>query len=248
MDKNEWTQSIATTNQPRIAALDDFADGFQDMDQVRSLLGPDRYCTASEIILDPTPVVEVLKKGGMVILPTDTLYGLITRVEEVSSLEKLYRVKGRSLERQVPVLIDSPEYDLPRLVEEIPPLAQKLIDRCWPGPLTLVLKAKTHLPKLLIGHQNAIGVRQSPSSVVRAVLSELGEAVTGTSANLSGGRSPFSLTQISPHILKKAQFVVDGGTLPGRKGSTVIDFTREEIHILRQGDLPLNRVREIIQV
>ena len=217
------------------------------MTSIQKTLG-ERFISAHDVLLDPSPVVEVLQVGGMVIMPTDTLYGLMVRCDDERALEQLFRLKGRAIDQKVPILMENPRVYLEKYVEKIPRQAQQLMDTCWPGPLTLVFKSHKDLPRLLVGPDRTIGVRNAAHPVLQAVLSELALPVTGTSANLSGGHSPFRLDQISSHLLKEVDLVVDGGELPGRKGSTVIDFSGKEMRILRQGDLPLTRIREILQL
>ena len=222
--------------------------GFWEKKDLIKNLGSKKYVQKHQVIQDPSKAVNVLRGGGLVILPTETLYGLAVRYQDENALERLFRLKGRSLGKQIPLLIEDPKNIVPHLVEEIPEVAQKLMDVFWPGPLTLIFKARKGVPRLIGGKSRTVGLRQSAHPVVRAIVTALGEPITGTSANLSGLPSPFNLEQISPSLLMASDLVIDGDRLKGRKGSTVLDFTGKEIKIIRQGDLPLSRIREHIQL
>lgn len=211
-------------------------------------LGMERYLLQSELI-DRLPFyVEALKQGALLVLPTDTLYALSCRALDTRALEKLYRLKGRSLERQIPIFIENTDAMVDSVAQDIPASARLLMDKIWPGPLTLVLKARENLPKIITGNTGSVGVRQSGHPLIRKLVQALGEPLTGTSANLTGGASPKFLKQIAASVLTGADYVVDGGGLLGQKGSTVLDFTGPEVTIIRQGDCPLERIREIIDI
>lgn len=223
-----------------------FVDAW-DMSTIRQRLPADRLMADHQIVQNPLPALKVLKGGGAVITPTDTLYGLAVRALDDAALERLFRLKGRSLERQVPVFVENPQDMLQSLVADVSPLAQKLIAEFWPGPLTLVMPAKPGLSRYITGNTQAVGVRQSAHPVIRAMIQALGEPLTGTSANLTDAPSPYSLDQIAPSLLQAVDLVIDGGLLTGRKGSTVLDLTGAEVKILRQGDLPLERILSVTQ-
>jgi L-threonylcarbamoyladenylate synthase len=229
----------------------DVEDFHWDRGAVQRALGEDRYMTAHQFLQNPEKALYILKAGGIIIVPTDTLYGLAVRSSDEAALEKLFRLKGRSLERQVPLLIENPEKTLSEIVDDlsdsVKEMVQKLVSHFWPGPLTLVLPAKKGLSRLITGNTQAVGLRQAAHPVVRTLLRVLGEPITGTSANLAGAQSPFRLEQISSSVLEKVDLVIDGGTLSGQMGSTVLDLSGPEMQILRQGDLSLNQIREVIK-
>lgn len=211
-------------------------------------IGMERYLLQNEMI-DRLPFyVDALKNGALMVLPTDTLYALSCRAFDVNALEKLYRLKGRSLERQIPIFIENTESMVDAVAQDITKPARLLMEKIWPGPLTLVLKARPSLPKIITGNTGSVGVRQSGHPLIRKLVQALGEPITGTSANLTAGTSPKFLKQIAGSVLTGADYVVDGGGLLGQKGSTVLDFTGPEVTIIRQGDCPLERIREVIDV
>ena len=189
--------------------------------------------------------VAVIQRGGVIIYPTETIYGLGCDATNENAVQRLLEIKGRSGEnyKPPPVLIAG-EAQLQMLVENILDGAQELMEKHWPGALTLVLPARSNLSALLTGESGCptIGVRETGHVLGRALCEQSGVPLVATSANFSGatGRAamPQSLEDIPQELKNKVDFVVDGG-LVGGAPSTVVDCTACPFRILRQGAVEL---------
>jgi L-threonylcarbamoyladenylate synthase len=178
--------------------------------------------------------ISVLDGGGILVFPTDTVYGLATRVEDPQVIRQLFEVKGRVKDQAIAVLMGRAE-DLD-LVADHPSLeAQKLADKFWPGPLTLVVPRHERLPDIL-SPLPTIGVRIPDHPVALALLRASGPLAV-TSANLSGQANTCSVEEVLAQLDGRVELVLDGGLTPGGKPSTVVDTTGEQIKILREGPI-----------
>lgn len=170
----------------------------------------------------------------MVCFPTSCLYGLGADAWNPGAIERVFEIKKRAPDRPVLVLIDSLER-LDRLVVRIPAIAQKLIDRYWPGKLTLVFEARKTVPALLTAGTGKIGVRLPGHPVARALLHALNGPLTGTSANVSGRPGCHRISDISESIRSQVAMLLDSGSLAGGIGSTVVDISQDRPEVLREG-------------
>jgi L-threonylcarbamoyladenylate synthase len=140
-------------------------------------------CKASDKKADDlSHAVAALKRGEVIVYPTETLYGLGADALNLDAVEKVFQLKGRDPQTPIPVLIADREM-LGALVDEIPPLAKKLMASFWPGPLTLVLTARKNIPSALLNADGGIGVRISSEPVATGLVRALGRPITATSAN-----------------------------------------------------------------
>ena len=199
----------------------------------------------------PNPVrdfeaaIETLRRGDVIVFPTETLYGLGADALNSKAVEKVFKLKGRDSQNPIPVLVADPEM-LRNLVSEIPPLAQKLIDRFWPGPLTLVLPAREDLPKPLLNASAGIAVRISSQPIATQLLKELGRPMTATSANPSGKEPARTLQEAKRYFSGKVNFFLDGGRLSSKSGSTVVELVGAAIKIIREGDIAASELRSVV--
>lgn len=190
--------------------------------------------------------VKALRDGLIVAYPTETFYGLAVDPFNVDALRSLFHLKGRAFTEPVSVIIGD-ESMLPSLVEEVTPLAKRLIDEFWPGPLTLVFKASRDIPALISGRAGGeegptIGVRVPSCEIAQKLSMEYGDPITATSANPSGQKSPNKLSEVLDYFDGLIDVAIDGGTLFGELGSTVADVTGEEIRIIRAGDIEIDKL------
>jgi L-threonylcarbamoyladenylate synthase len=177
---------------------------------------------------------QIILQGGLVAFPTETFYGLAGEAGNEAALEKIFRVKGRE-EGKPLLLLAADKSWLPGLVQEVPPLAERLIDGFWPGPLTLVFKASPQISPLLTANTGKIGIRVSSHSVARALVQAVGRPITGTSANLSGQPSTSSAQEVFQSLGKNLEAILDGGRTAGGRGSTVLDISGPSPRIIREG-------------
>ncbi len=172
--------------------------------------------------------------GGAVAYPTETFYGLGADALAVQALHRVFQIKGRDQNKPLLLLIAEREWG-PGLVKRISPIAERLMERFWPGPLTLVFEASTHLPLILTADTGKVGLRISSHPVAQALVRAVGRAITGTSANLSGQPSASSALEVFKALGKQVDAILDGGRTAGGLGSTVLDVSGVSPKILRQG-------------
>ncbi len=176
----------------------------------------------------------IIKKGGLVVFPTETVYGLGCNALDKKAVTKIFQVKKRDQGKPLPILIGQKK-DLILLVKTIPPLAQKLMKRYWPGPLTLVFHKSKLISALVTGGEKKVAVRLPDSRLVRALVRRAGVPLIGTSANLSGQGSISSVEKVIKQFRNKVDLIIDSGELKKSKVSTVVDVTGKELLVLRRG-------------
>ena len=189
--------------------------------------------------------IDALRRGDVIVFPTETLYGLGADALNSEAVEKVFQLKGRDSRNPIPVLVAGPEM-LRSLVSEIPPLAQKLMDRFWPGPLTLVLPAREDVPKPLQNASAGIAVRISSQPIATQLLKTLGRPLTATSANPSGKEPARTLQEGKRYFSGKVNVFLDGGRLTSKSGSTVVEVAEAAIEIIREGDIAAFELRRVL--
>ncbi len=182
----------------------------------------------------------LLAAGGIVVYPTETLYGLGADACNRAALQRLVEMKVREPGKPIAVLIGDAGM-LRDLAEDIPSPAAVLMRRFWPGPLTIVLRARATLPPVLTGGGDGIGVRLSSHPVATALVRALGRPVTAPSANPVGMRPPTSIAAARAYFGSRVDYYLDAGCLPGEPASTVVD-TRDGLRVLRAGAVPADAV------
>jgi L-threonylcarbamoyladenylate synthase len=189
----------------------------------------------------------VIKKGGVVVVPTRCLYGLAADAMNPDAVERIFEIKQRQQHNPILVLIDS-NNQLEVLVEKIPPAADAIMEAFWPGRVTLVFEARNSLPARLTAQTDKIGVRLAGHPVAAALAKQSGCAITGTSANLSGCPGCKRLADLNPQIAGQVDLILDAGTLQGGVGSTVVDVTGQEPQILREGVVTAQEVLRVLGI
>ncbi len=176
----------------------------------------------------------VLAAGGLVACPTETFYALAADARNEAALARLLAVKQRPSTKPLLVLI-ADRAMLTKVAAAIPPLAEALMARFWPGPLTLILPARPDLPLPLTGGSGTIGVRQPGWALTRRLLEIFGGPITGTSANLSGQEPPLTAKQVQAALGAKIDLIVADGPCPGGLPSTIVDVAQAPARLLRPG-------------
>lgn len=177
----------------------------------------------------------LLRGGHLVVFPTDTVYGLGAHAFDPVAIEQLYRVKERPLDKGIPVLLADLD-DLQQVAQAIPPTAQRLMERFWPGPLTLIVPRHTDLPSI-IAPNNTVAVRIPDHPVARSLIRAAGGAVATSSANRSGQPTVRNAWEAMDDLNGRVAAILDGGPSPGELASTIVDCTKEEPQIVRVGPL-----------
>jgi L-threonylcarbamoyladenylate synthase len=186
---------------------------------------------SSEVI---TRALEILRRGGLVAFPTDTVYGVGVLAFDGKAVESIYTAKDRFPEKAIPVLIGDMD-DLDKIAMDVPNLVQMLASRFWPGPLTILVPKKPDLPEA-ISSTSTVGVRVPDHEAARALLRAAGPMAV-TSANLSGQASPITAEEVFAQLGGRIELIIDGGKTPGGVPSTLVDCTGDEIKILREGPI-----------
>ena len=202
-------------------------------------INPDAICE-EKIAL----AASVIRRGGIVAFPTDTVYGLGVDVFNEEAVRKVYRVKGREEQKPIGILI-SDESELCDLVGEVPESAKLLMRKFWPGALTLILSAEG-VTNLLTANSGTIGVRISDNRIALSLVRESGVPVTSTSANLSGHASASCVEEVLGELDGKIDMVIDGGSLDSSVPSTVVDLTKGDLRILREGKVSRADIEEAL--
>jgi len=177
----------------------------------------------------------LLGQGHLVVFPTDTLYGIGACAFDERAIAALYRVKGRPSAKGIPVLLADHE-DVQKVAREIPPRAQALLDRFWPGALTLIVPRRTDLPANLSA-DDTIAVRIPDNEVARAIIRQAGGAVATSSANFSGAPPARDGDEAIQTLQGLVAAVVDGGPVEHGVASTIVDCTASPPVLLRSGAL-----------
>lgn len=188
----------------------------------------------------------VIRGGGVVCFPTRCLYGLGADAFNTAAVERVFDIKQRPAELPLLVLINSPS-QMDGLAGSIPRVARVLMERFWPGRLTLVLEADASLPARLTAGTGKIGIRLAAHPVARALLEAVAKPITGTSANLSGGSGCRQISELDPLIRRQVDLILDGGPLKGGVGSTVVDVTGDTPVMIREGEVSKPEIMAVIK-
>ena len=178
--------------------------------------------------------VKALLNGGVAAIPTDTLYGLAACAFDEAAALKVYELKGRPDGMALPLLLSEME-DARECSAEIPQAAWALMERYWPGALTLVVRKSAKVPGIVTAGLDTVALRVPDHPIPREISKALGAPITGTSANLSGKPGLTSADDVRREFGDEIDFVLDGGDAPGGVASTILDVSGSEMRVLREG-------------
>jgi L-threonylcarbamoyladenylate synthase len=178
--------------------------------------------------------VRTLKNGGVVAIPTDTLYGLAACAFNVAAVERVFHLKGRPAGMALPLLLADAD-DVLKCAVDVPEVAWELVERFWPGALTLVMKKASSVPDIVTAGMNTVALRVPDHHIPRTIARKLGAPITGTSANRSGSPGLTTAQVVRDEFGSALDLIVDGGETQGGVASTVLDMTGKRPRILRQG-------------
>ncbi len=189
---------------------------------------------------------DIVRKGGVIAFPTDTFYGLGACPFNAHAVQRIFGLKGRSLPSAPILVLVRSRADLQTLVSEITPAAERLMEACWPGPLTLVFRASAAVPPVLTAGTGTIGVRLPAHPDVQRLLQAVGGPLTGTSANRSGQPPATTVDEVERALGDGVDAILNGGATPGGLPSTVVDTTVTPPRLIREGRVPTAAVLSII--
>ena len=194
------------------------------------------------ILLDHT--IDVLRNGGLIAFPTDTVYGLAALPFKTEHVERLFAAKGRNSSKAIAILIGRTE-DLPQVTRMMGQKALQLVKHFWPGPLTLVVPKNPRLPAI-ISPNDTIGVRMPDHALALALLRATGPLAV-TSANRSGMPNTNTADEVMAQLGGRIHLILDGGRVPGGVPSTVVDCSDSEPVILRAGPITMEMMQQVLE-
>jgi L-threonylcarbamoyladenylate synthase len=185
---------------------------------------------------------EIIKKGGIAVVPTETVYGFAADAFNIEAQRMIYKIKGRSFKK--PLVVMTPDIEAVRILVEIPEKALKIAQRFWPGQLTLIFPTTT-VGKIMSGGRDNLGVRIPDDEFMLKFLKETGKPVMTTSVNISGGKSAKKFEEVLAFD-GIADILVDGGACRFSFESTVIDMVKFPYVIVRKGCLDTKEILKYI--
>jgi len=182
---------------------------------------------------------QMVKKGGLVVYPTDTVYGLGCDPFNMEAVTRVFKVKG---ERDKPLPILASDVKSVKKIAFLSETARRVAAKFWPGPLTLVVPKKPILPDIVTCNLNSVGVRIPRHNVALRLISLSNGLLVGTSANKTGEKPPCTAQEAAEKLGEEVDVILDGGPAPLGAPSTVVDLTREKPKILREGSISLEEL------
>lgn len=192
----------------------------------------------------PRRAIETLTQGGVVVYPTDTVYGVGCRIDDDAAVRRLFVLKSRPHTEALPVLL-ADVAQLDQYARDVPPAARRLVSRFWPGALTVVLRRSERVPSLVAGGGPTVALRVPNHPVPRALVRAVGVPIVGTSANTHGMPSPVTAQLAVYDLGDRVDLVLDGGRVPGGRESTVVDVTSQSPRVVRQGAIPAKEIESL---
>ncbi len=188
---------------------------------------------------------KIIKDGGLVAFPTETVYGLGADALNKEAVKKVFEVKGRPHSKPLSILIGRKE-ELIKYVQKIPKAAEALIEKFWPGPLTLIFEASSLIPDVIKGKDNSIGMRMPDCRIALEIVEASGVPLVCPSANLSGRPAPIKAEEVIKDLGEKIDLILDGGEAKIGVESTVLDLTTSPPTMVREGALKREGIEEVI--
>lgn len=188
---------------------------------------------------------KILRSGGIVAFPTDTVYGLGARFQDAEAVRRIFEAKGRPENKPLSILVSGPE-QAELLAETVPKEAKRIMARYWPGALTLIFRRseKAAIPEEVTAGGSTIGIRMPDSRIARMVIERAGTPLAAPSANASGKRSAASAEEVWEDLQGKIPLILDGGKCPVGISSTILDVSGEVWKILREGSISREMLRQ----
>lgn len=187
---------------------------------------------------------ELIKKGKIVVFPTETVYGIGTNGLDEKAIKRLYEVKQRPLNKPISLLVSNMEM-VNLIAKDITEVEYKIMEKFFPGPLTIILKKKEIVPHILTAGQDTVGVRMPSGEIARKLVEYANVPIATPSANISGEPSGTNLQEIKKNFEGKVDYFIDGGNSELGLASTIVQVIDGKPQILRQGSITLEEINEI---
>ena len=203
------------------------------------------------VILDaksPTTVqrgAEIIRRGGLLGIPTETVYGLGANGLDPEAVLKIFQAKGRPQDNPLILHVSGPE-QVEDFCHHVPQVAWTLMERFWPGPLTLVLPARPNVPRRTTANLDTVAIRCPASALTRAIIAASGVPIAAPSANISGKPSPTTAQHVLHDMDGKIEAIVDGGPCAVGVESTIVDLTGERPRLLRPGGVTPEMLKAVL--
>ncbi len=186
----------------------------------------------------------IIKKGGIVIFPTETVYGIGTNGLDEEAVKKLYEVKDRPLNKPISLLVSN--FDMiNQVAKDITEMEYKIMKNFFPGPLTIILNKKSCVPDILTANGNTVGIRMPDNEIALKLIELSGVPIATPSANISGRPSGIDIEDIKKDFEGKVDLFIDSGKSKIGNGSTIVKVEDNEIKILRQGIITKEQIEDI---
>ena len=186
--------------------------------------------------------LQTLTNGGVIIYPTETLYGLGALISSSQAAERIFQIKGRNHDISLPILVR--DFEMLDDYASVPVNYAEMVRKNMPGPFMAILNLKTEINRLITGGKDKIGIRISNNNFVTYLMEKLDVPLISTSANISGTDNIYDINALISLFENKVDLIIDSGSISPSKGSTIVDFTVEPPQILREGDLSKAKIRE----
>ena len=190
--------------------------------------------------------IEVLAGGGVVALATETVYGLAADASNLTALQRVNRLKDKPVVSPILLLL-ADRSQAEQVSDDLPATFDLLVERFWPGPLTLVVRAASGVPREITGGGETVAVRVPGLALPRQIAAGLGRPISGVSANLTGRPPCRTAGEVARAFPEGLEMILDGGLAPGGVSSTVLDLCRTPPQVLREGLLPLTALRPFLE-
>ena len=187
---------------------------------------------------------KIIKEGGIVIFPTETVYGIGTNGLNKEAIKKLYEVKQRPLNKPISLLVSNIEM-VNQVAKNISKLEYKIMQNFFPGPLTIILEKKDIVPDILTANTNTVGIRMPSGEIARKLIEYAGVPIATPSANISGKPSGTNIKDIQKDFEGKVDCFIDNGESKLGIPSTIVRVINNEVHILRQGSISTEQIKAI---
>ena len=190
--------------------------------------------------------IEVIKMGGIVIAPTDTVYGIIADALNEKAVEKIYEIKKRKKSNPLSILVSNKDM-LKKVVKKVSLEEEKIIDKFFPGAITLIFEKNKQIPDIVTSGLDTVGIRMPNDKFLLKVIELLGSPIVATSLNLAGEETKTNLDNISKEILNNVDYVIDNGNTKIGVASTVAKIDGKKVEILREGTITKNMIQEVLE-